>query len=138
MVKCSRCGKDLSILEGYRHPIEGRKKLVCSICWDIIENNETRYTNFVSNCFNKKDVGFICFVLIKVTPTFEGEIYNKLINLPEIIEIYPLVGKYDFIVKIRSENSDELGKYIVNDIRRINGITSTKTLTGSFSLTGIR
>jgi DNA-binding Lrp family transcriptional regulator len=138
MIKCSECGKDLDILEEYRHPVEGRKKIVCSTCWNKIDDSESRYTNFILDHVNKTSMGPICFVLIKVAPSFEKESYNKLINLPEIIEIYPLIGMYDFIVKIKAKNSNELGNYIINNIRRVNGITSTNTLTGAFSLTGIK
>jgi len=137
MLKCSECGKDLDIIERYYHPVEGRKKIVCSGCWIKIENSENKYTSFILDHVNKTDIG-ICFILIKVAPTFEKEVYDKLINLPKIIEIYPIIGNYDFIVKIKAENSDDLTNYIVNSVRRINGITSTNTLTGTFSLTGIR
>ena len=137
MHKCSECEKALGILEGYRHPVEGKKKLVCKSCWNKIEQSEKKYTNFILKSIKKTDIGFIYFILIKVAPTFEMKIYKTLFNLPEIIEVYPLMGMYDFILKIRAENSDRLGKYVVNTIRRINGITKTKTLCGTFSLTGI-
>lgn len=133
---CSECEKKLGILEGYRHPIEGNTKLVCKNCWDKIEVSEKRYSNFILEHINTTNIGFIYFILIKVAPTFEIETYNKLSNLLEIIEVYPLMGLYDFIVKIRAENSDELGKYVVNNIRKIDGITNTKTLLGTYSLTG--
>lgn len=138
MLKCFECGKELGILDRYRHPVEGKEKIICSYCWDIIENSESRYSNFILDSVTKKDIGFICFILIKVEPTFEMETYNKIKNLPEVIEIHPIIGMYDFIVKISVENYNELGTYIVNNIRKINGITSTNTLTGVFSLTGIK
>ena len=138
MIKCSECGKNLNVLEGLRHPVEGRKKIVCSNCWNKISDSENRYTSFILNHINKKDIGLECFVLIKVAPGFEKESYSKLINLPKVIEVNPLMGKYDFIVKIKAENYDELGHYVVNNIRRVSGIVSTNTLTGTFSLTGIK
>lgn len=137
MHKCSECEKELGILEGYRHPVEGKNKLVCKSCWNKIEESEKRYTSFLLDHINKTSIGLIYFILLKVAPTYEMEVYTKIINLPEVIEIYPLMGMYDFIIKIRAEDSDELGKYVVNTIRRINGVTSTKTLYGAFSLTGI-
>jgi DNA-binding Lrp family transcriptional regulator len=133
---CSECEKKLGMLEGYRHPVEGSTKLVCKNCWDKIEVSENKYSNFLLEHINKTNIGVIYFILIKVAPTFEIKTYNKLFNLPEIIEVYPLMGSYDFIVKIKAENSDELGKYVVNNIRKIDGITNTKTLLGTFSLTG--
>jgi DNA-binding Lrp family transcriptional regulator len=136
MLKCSECGKGLNLLKAYRHPVEGKEKIVCGCCWDKVKDSECRYTSFILDHVKKTGIGFICFILIKVAPTFETDAYNKLKNLPETIEICPLMGKYDFIVKTGAENFDELGSYIVNTIRKIDGITSTKTLTGAYSLAG--
>jgi DNA-binding Lrp family transcriptional regulator len=136
MTECSECGKKLGILEGYRHPAEGWKKFVCNNCWYRLESSEMRYTSFILNHINKTGIGSICFVLIKIAPKLEKEAYGKLSDLPEIIELHPLFGSYDCIAKIKAENSDKLGNFIVSNIRTIDGITSTKTLTGTFSLTG--
>jgi len=63
-------------------------------------------------------------------------VYNNLINLPEILELHPILGWYDIIIKIRIDDSKKLGNFVLNKIRTINGVTSTRTLTGSFSLKG--
>ena len=73
----------------------------------------------------------IGFVLINAAPGYEHEVYNKLYNVSEIIEFHPLFGEYDFIAKIKAEDSDKLGSIIVNKIRAIEGVISTKTLTGT-------
>jgi DNA-binding Lrp family transcriptional regulator len=73
----------------------------------------------------------IGFVLIKVAPSHEHKIYNKLSNLSEIIKLHPLFGEYDFIAKIEAENNDKLGGLVVNKIRSIDGVVNTKTLTGT-------
>ena len=62
--------------------------------------------------------------------------YNNLIEFPEIIELHPLLGWYDIIIKIKIENPKKLGDFVLNKLRKIKGITDTRTLTGSFSLTG--
>lgn len=136
MNKCSECKRKLGILEGYRHPVEGWAKFVCNDCWYHIENSEKRYTSFILKSINKTGIGTICFVLIKSLPNQEKKTYNKLNNCSEILEIHPLLGKYDFIAKIRAENHLGLTKFIVNNIRQIEGVKSTKTRTGTFSLTG--
>ena len=91
--------------------------------------------NFIFIAINRTGTGPICFVLISVEPTYEQKIYDKLSKLPEIIEICPLLGWYDLIVKIEAKDSDELGSHIINKIRTIEGIKNTRTLTGAFSLT---
>jgi len=127
---------ELSYFNSYRHPVEGNIKYVCSHCWDRIEVSERKYVSFISNETSNKKNGCICYILISTAPAKEYIVYNKLIELREIVELHPLLGWYDIIIKIKIENSKKLGNFVVNKIRKINGITDTRTLTGSFSLTG--
>jgi DNA-binding Lrp family transcriptional regulator len=69
------------------------------------------------------------FVLIKNKPGKEYSILRKLENIIEIKEIYPIFGEYDFLVKIKVENIDIIGKLLIEKIRIIDGITDTITLT---------
>jgi DNA-binding Lrp family transcriptional regulator len=69
------------------------------------------------------------FVLIKNKPGKEFWIMSRLENEPEIKEIYPIFGEYDFLVKIVAEDYDSIGKIIFNKIRIIEGVTDTITLT---------
>jgi len=69
------------------------------------------------------------FILIKNKPGKEYSILRKLENIIEIKEIYPIFGEYDFLVKIKVENIDIIGKLLIEKIRIIDGITDTITLT---------
>ena len=73
----------------------------------------------------------IGFVLITVAPVRENYVYNELSKEPEIIELQPLLGKYDIIAKIEAKYYETLGSIIINKIRSISGVVSTKTLTGT-------
>lgn len=73
----------------------------------------------------------IGFILIKAAPALEHEVYNKLSNIKEIIELQPLFGEYDLIAKIEVEDFEKLGKIVINDIRSVKGVIDTKTLTGA-------
>ena len=73
----------------------------------------------------------ISFILISAAPAKEHDVYNKLSKVPEIIELHPLFGEYDLIAKIEAENFENIGKIVVNKIRMIEGVTDTKTLTGT-------
>ena len=73
----------------------------------------------------------IGFVLITAAPTHEHEVYNKLSKVSEIIELHALFGEYDLIVKIDADDFESLGDIVVNKIKTIEGITDTKTLTGT-------
>jgi DNA-binding Lrp family transcriptional regulator len=72
----------------------------------------------------------IGFVLISAAPTKEHEVYENLLQIPEIIELYPLFGEFDLITKLETDNYDELGKIVMDRIRTIDGVLNTKTLTG--------
>ena len=134
---CSECGKKIGIFSGYRHPIFGWNKCVCKTCFQKIDESEEKYRNFISqSLIHKNGCWAICFVLINVIPTYEKYVYNQLARLSNIIEMYPLLGKYDIIVKIEATNSQKLNKFVLSRIRTINGIENTQTLTGTFSICG--
>ena len=71
------------------------------------------------------------FVLIKAAPTLEHEVYNKLSKFEQIIELNPLFGEYDLIVKIEGDDFEKLGEITINIIRKVKGVIDTKTLTGT-------
>lgn len=53
MSQCEECGKKLGIFEGYRHPTMGKKHLVCSPCFEQVEDSVAKWREFVvNNSFN--------------------------------------------------------------------------------------
>ncbi|MCL4314687.1 MAG: Lrp/AsnC ligand binding domain-containing protein [Candidatus Thermoplasmatota archaeon] len=72
----------------------------------------------------------VAFVLISTVPGKEHEVYNKISKIKYVAEIHPLFGEYDLIVKIDASDFSELGKIVIDDIRTIDGVIDTKTLTG--------
>lgn len=73
----------------------------------------------------------IGFVLISAAPAREHDVYNKLSKVPQIVELHPLFGEYDLIAKVEAEDFEKLGHIVVNQIRAIDGVIDTKTLTGT-------
>ncbi len=71
------------------------------------------------------------FVLVSTAPNREQEVYENLLRVPEITDLHPLFGEFDIIAKIHAADFDALGHAIVTQIRAIDGITATKTLTGT-------
>jgi DNA-binding Lrp family transcriptional regulator len=71
------------------------------------------------------------FVLIHAETGLEHEIYNTLLDVPEVVELHPLFGEYDLIAKIEAPDYDALGHIIVSQIRSKDGVSDTKTLTGT-------
>ena len=47
MKNCYECGKELKFWEGYSHPVLGKKELVCSKCFDILEESMEKYRDFI-------------------------------------------------------------------------------------------
>lgn len=53
MKKCKECKKKLGFLEGYRHPTLGKEFLLCSRCFDIVDESVAKWREFVIlNSFN--------------------------------------------------------------------------------------
>ena len=76
------------------------------------------------------------FALLSISPLYEKEVYKKLKNTSEIIEVHPLFGEYDILLKIETTDIDSIGEIVISKIRSIKGVTDTKTLIGTKSLTG--
>jgi DNA-binding Lrp family transcriptional regulator len=71
----------------------------------------------------------LAYVLVKIAPEKEKEVFNKINKLPELLEVRLLFGDYDIIGKIEANTFDELGEIVVDKIRSIEGVIDTKTLT---------
>ena len=63
------------------------------------------------------------FIMVKNKPGKEFWIYSRLLNEPEIKEVYPIFGEYDFLVKIEADNIETIGKVVINKITWITGKT---------------
>lgn len=67
-------------------------------------------------------------MLIDIEPNREKEVYQKLLKVEQIVELYPLFGEYDLIAKVEAETFDAIGDIVVKEIRSIEGVKATKTL----------
>ena len=70
----------------------------------------------------------IGFVLIGTAPTKEKEVYQALLKVKEVVELYPLFGDYDLIAKVEAPDYNMIGEIVVSKIRAIDGVRTTKTL----------
>ena len=69
------------------------------------------------------------FVLISAEPKHERDVYQRLLQIEEIVELYPLFGEYDLIAKVEAKDYDTIGEVVVAKIRSVPGVKTTKTLT---------
>ena len=70
------------------------------------------------------------FVMISTRPSMEKQVYDKLEKDPEIIEMHPLFGEYDIIVKVEAKDFNGVAKIVLENIRSIDGVLNTQTLSG--------
>ena len=70
------------------------------------------------------------FVLISTLPGKEHEVFKRLKEVPQLVEIHPLFGEYDIIAKVESDTIESIGQIVVDKIRSIEGVIDTKTLPG--------
>jgi DNA-binding Lrp family transcriptional regulator len=68
------------------------------------------------------------YVLINYEIGTEQNILDKLKNVPGVVEVSEVNGVYDIVVKIASDNLDNLKEIITQHIRTIDTIRSTMTL----------
>ena len=76
------------------------------------------------------------FALLSISPLHEKTVFESLRTVPEIVEIHPLFGEYDILVKIQTPDIDTIGEVVIKKIRALKGIVDTKTLIGTKSLSG--
>ncbi len=77
------------------------------------------------------------FALLSISPLHEKEVYEALDKkIPEIIEVHPLFGEYDILVKIQCDSIDDIGEIVIRKIRSLKGVSDTKTLISTRSLSG--
>ncbi|MEA3559795.1 MAG: Lrp/AsnC ligand binding domain-containing protein [Candidatus Thermoplasmatota archaeon] len=67
------------------------------------------------------------FVMVECKTGKEQEIFKQLQGFDFIEEVHPLFGEYDFIMRMKAENPDELASNIITKVRNMDGIIDTKT-----------
>ena len=70
-------------------------------------------------------------VLISTKPGFENRISIALCEMSEVVESMVLFGEYDAYCKIVMPDFTSLSTFILNNIRTIDGVISTTTLTAA-------
>lgn len=76
------------------------------------------------------------FALLSISPLHEKEVYESLKITNEVVEVHPLFGEYDILLKIECPDIDSIGEVVIKKIRSIKGVVDTKTLIGTKSLSG--
>jgi len=84
---------------------------------------------------NEKKLGFdVTAFIMASTKYFGGEkdfqrnIGEKVASLPHVLETHTISGDWDLIIKVKFKNVHELGKFVNERIRTIQGIEKTMTM----------
>ena len=83
----------------------------------------------------KLNLGTAAFILASVsygnktdgTPITQRDVAEEIARLPDVQEVHIITGDWDLLVKVRAESVDAIGKFVVDKLRRINGLQKTLT-----------
>jgi len=83
----------------------------------------------------KLNAGTVAFILASVSyrTTLDGEplsqrvVAQEIAKFPEVQEVQIITGDWDLLVKLRAENVDAIGKFVVDKLRLIQGLEKTLT-----------
>ncbi|MCW4003469.1 MAG: Lrp/AsnC family transcriptional regulator [Candidatus Bathyarchaeota archaeon] len=84
----------------------------------------------------KLDLGTAAFILASVsysakykdeTPVSQRSVAEEIARFPEVQEVHIITGDWDLLVKLRAENVDAVGKFVVDKLRLIKGLEKTLT-----------
>jgi DNA-binding Lrp family transcriptional regulator len=57
----------------------------------------------------------------------QREIARKIAGFPEVQEVHIITGDWDLLIKLKGENVDTIGKFIIDKLRLVKGIEKTLT-----------
>jgi hypothetical protein len=82
MKKCEECGTTLGIFKGYHHPTMGKGHLLCSKCFDDVNESVTLWQEFVlSNAFKNVASEKTLFLSRKIFPIYLYQQKKKIDNV---------------------------------------------------------
>ena len=71
--------------------------------------------------------GLTAIILVRANPKSLTGALDALKRLDDVYEIYDVTGQYYSILKVRTENTDTLGR-VIDEIGTIDGIMGTETI----------
>ena len=57
----------------------------------------------------------------------QRKIAEQISKLPEAQEVHIITGNWDILIKVKAKDVDDVGKFIVDELRKIKGIEKTLT-----------
>jgi len=83
----------------------------------------------------KLNLGTASFILASVSyraknndsAVSQRKVAEEIARFPEVQEVHIITGDWDLLVKLRAENVNAVGKFVVDKLRLINGLEKTLT-----------
>ncbi len=82
----------------------------------------------------KLNLGTAAFILAAVSyrskddaPITQRSVAEEIAHFPEVQEVHIITGDWDLLVKLRAENVEAIGKFVVDKLRNIKGLEKTLT-----------
>jgi DNA-binding Lrp family transcriptional regulator len=83
----------------------------------------------------KLDITTTAFILAAVsygnnidgTPITQRIVAEEISKFSEVQEVHIITGDWDLLIKLRAESVNAIGKFVVDKLRRINGLQKTLT-----------
>jgi DNA-binding Lrp family transcriptional regulator len=70
----------------------------------------------------------LAYVLVTLNPGTEKDILKKIAYLDEVTRVSMMYGEYDAIIKVCTENLEELNQFLTDKLRVLPDIFQTATL----------
>jgi len=67
-------------------------------------------------------------VLLNIERQHIKDISQKLVNMPEVSEVYSVAGRYDLVAIVRVKTNEQIAETITEKFGELNGITASETL----------
>jgi DNA-binding Lrp family transcriptional regulator len=68
------------------------------------------------------------YVLVTLNPGTEKDMLKKIAHLDEVQKVSMMYGEYDAIIKVYTENLDQLNEFLTDKLRVLPDIFQTATL----------
>jgi DNA-binding Lrp family transcriptional regulator len=61
------------------------------------------------------------------TPLSQRAMAQQIAKFPEVQEVHIITGEWDLLIKLKAENVDAVGKFVIDGLRLVKGIEKTLT-----------
>ena len=55
----------------------------------------------------------------------QREIAKRISKFPEVLETHLITGNWDILIKVKAKGVDEIGKFVIDKLRKIEGVEKT-------------